>query len=205
MNNHWENFVAPSKRKGGDSTWQMKTHHADREIPQLSLPEEDFHPGLSFIDFLAINTNRCEIYLGLNIYDTCQELAYLQSSADWLQSILDRPEDWDEAGAVKASPSSATNALRFLVEYAEALINSGVDRRKILPPEINSRGTDGTIDFYWELDQVKLMINFTSLQGRPIAAFFGMFANRTKPIEGWVFVDESPNPFFVEWLANVST
>ncbi|HRO99670.1 MAG TPA: hypothetical protein PLN54_09580 [Flavobacteriales bacterium] len=205
MSERWEDILDKDTVEKSWSAWpimdEQKAPSRFVEVPWFGIRQTQEHGfGLS-VDFII----RRDVRIGEHSYSICHELEYLKESAERLQYILDRPEDWDECGAVKASPSSVHAAMNFLLEYAEGLINAGYDRRKILPPEINSRTDDGSIDFYWSVDKVKLMIHFTALEGRPIAAYFGMFANRKEPIEGWIYTDTPPKPYFIEWLANVST
>lgn len=107
--------------------------------------------------------------------------------------MLDLAADWDEEGAIAYDEATWKRAVRFLCESAVVLWGeTGI----VVPaPEIQN-GPEGTIDLFWESDEVTLLINIPVNPAEP-ATYYGS-NKRGEDTRGTVFTDR-PNKSLLLW------
>lgn len=96
---------------------------------------------------------------GLGGQARAQRSPSLDAAIEKSQRLLGLPPDWDDEGALPISEATWRKATGWLRELAKTLLSK---RSVTLPVPNISPCADGSIDFLWRTERLKLLVNIQS-------------------------------------------
>jgi len=167
-------------------------------------------PNMKIHDMRIIKSDGSKIDLqedGFHIGPNHIDLKYLEAPLSiGFERIANLQLNWDGDGAKAPDLGLIVSAFRFIMDSANALLESKIERPKLLVPRIVARPL-GSIDFVWDATEWKMLLNLSNASGMLCAAYY-IERTGSNPLEA----SETSFPadvchqrdYFVAWLARVS-
>ncbi|WP_157263818.1 hypothetical protein [Pedobacter sp. Leaf176] len=116
-----------------------------------------------------------------DIFDRQNPLDLFNQTISKSKYILELEKGWDDADAPRIEPLLFNTACKCISNYIESIYKEKFF--VIQSPEI-APVADGSLDFSWQLDNARMLINFRSFNEEVFAYFYGDLKDNKIPIKG---------------------